>query len=110
MRGLFKAGATIVASGALVLALVAGAARADDFPSRPVTIVTPFAAGSVTDATARVMAKFLSEALKQPKVVAALQENGGQVDVRDAAAFVQNIQQEMQLTAAMMKQLGLQPV
>ena len=32
------------------------------------------------------------------------------VDVRDGAAFVQNIRQEMQLTEGMMKKLGLQQV
>lgn len=62
------------------------------------------------DAVVDRLYKAFSEALKQPKVVAALQENGGQVDVRDGAAFVQTIQHEIQLTAAMMKQLGLQPV
>lgn len=62
------------------------------------------------DAVVDRLYKAFSEALRQPKVVAALQENGGLVDIRDGAGFVQSIQHDMQLTAAMMKQLGLQPV
>jgi putative tricarboxylic transport membrane protein len=42
---------------------------AQSYPSRPVTIITPFAAGSVTDATARTIAQHLQERLGQPFVV-----------------------------------------
>src|SRR6185369_3025098 len=42
---------------------------AQPYPSRPVTIITPFAAGSVTDATARAIAQHLQEALGQSFVV-----------------------------------------
>jgi tripartite-type tricarboxylate transporter receptor subunit TctC len=69
LLALVKSGARIAAGGLLAIALGGTAARADNYPSRPVSIVTPFAAGSVTDATARVIAKFLSEALKQPFIV-----------------------------------------
>jgi tripartite-type tricarboxylate transporter receptor subunit TctC len=55
---------TLLAS--LALAATAGAA---DYPARPVTILTPFAAGSVTDAAARLIAASLQEALGQPFVV-----------------------------------------
>jgi len=82
---LLKTGAKMAASGALVLALAATAARADDFPSRPITIVTPFAAGSVTDATARVMAKFLSEALKQAVIVQNKAGAGGMIAAETVA-------------------------
>jgi tripartite-type tricarboxylate transporter receptor subunit TctC len=40
-----------------------------DYPLRPVTIVVGFSAGSTTDATARVMARRLSDALGQQFVV-----------------------------------------
>jgi tripartite-type tricarboxylate transporter receptor subunit TctC len=47
----------------------AGLARADDWPSHPITIVVPFAAGGTTDMVARPIAQSLSERLGQPVVV-----------------------------------------
>ena len=47
----------------------AGAARAEDFPSKPIKIVVPFAAGSATDLVARGLGAKLQEILKQPIVV-----------------------------------------
>src|SRR5262245_23973741 len=49
-----------------------GAARqaiADDYPSRPITIVVPFAAGSGLDARIRQLAGLLTPRLGQPIVV-----------------------------------------
>jgi tripartite-type tricarboxylate transporter receptor subunit TctC len=58
------------ALGALALLVaLATPAAAQTYPTRPVTIVTPFAAGSVTDATARSIAAHLQEALGQPFIV-----------------------------------------
>ncbi|UDM51502.1 tripartite tricarboxylate transporter substrate binding protein [Cupriavidus sp. MP-37] len=58
------------------LALACGAAlaatpvlAADAFPSKPLRLVVPFAAGSGTDAVARLTAKYLGESLQQPVVV-----------------------------------------
>jgi tripartite-type tricarboxylate transporter receptor subunit TctC len=44
-------------------------ANAETYPSRSVTIITPFAAGSVTDAAARLIAQSLQDSLGQPFVV-----------------------------------------
>ncbi len=60
------------------------AARAEPYPDRPVTIVTPFAAGSVTDAAARLIGKYLQEALGQPFVIENRAGAGGML----AAEFV----------------------
>lgn len=51
------------------LLAVAAPARADDYPSRPVTIIVPYPAGGPTDQTARVVAQSLSKQLKQSIVV-----------------------------------------
>lgn len=61
-----------LAGGLAALALVAGAepARAQaDFPSRTVTFVVPFAAGSATDTLARVLGQRMSPALGQSIVI-----------------------------------------
>lgn len=58
------------ALGALVLATTTAAmAQAPAYPSAPISLVVPFAAGSGTDAVARIIAKRLGERLKQPVVV-----------------------------------------
>jgi tripartite-type tricarboxylate transporter receptor subunit TctC len=44
-------------------------ARAQTYPTRPVTIIVGFAAGGAFDITARLMGQFLSERLGQPFVV-----------------------------------------
>jgi tripartite-type tricarboxylate transporter receptor subunit TctC len=44
-------------------------AQAQTFPSRPITLVVPFAAGGGTDSIARDMAKLMAEQLGQPVVV-----------------------------------------
>lgn len=57
-----------IAAAAVVLA-VAATARADDYPSRYVTLIVPYAAGGPTDINARLLVPALSEALGQRVVV-----------------------------------------
>src|SRR6478735_3573122 len=58
----------LVAGGAAgaVAALGVGSARAQAWPSRPVTVICPWSAGGGTDATARIVAAVLEKELKQP--------------------------------------------
>ena len=52
---------------AALMALLAfgGSARADDYPSHPITLVVPFSAGGPTDAMARILADHMRSTLGQ---------------------------------------------
>jgi len=63
MRGFFR---LLVAIG---LALAATAASAQPYPSKPITIVVPFGAGSGTDSIARIIGQYLQNALNQSVVI-----------------------------------------
>src|SRR5437016_3978744 len=58
---------------ALMLACVTGvpasSVRADDYPSRPIRLIVPFAAGGAADSTARIIGKRVGDALGQTVVV-----------------------------------------
>src|SRR4051794_39344409 len=62
----------ILAAFAALVAIAAPAA-AQDWPSRPVTLVVPYAAGGPVDTVARIIAARLSELLGQQMVI----ENAG---------------------------------
>ncbi len=53
----------------LLLFICFHSASAQNYPDKAITVIVPFAAGSGTDAIARVIAQRLSEKLKQPVVV-----------------------------------------
>ena len=61
---------------ATVLTLSDGA-FAQDWPTRPVTMVVPYAAGGPVDAVGRIMAAGLSEALGQQVIVENVAGGGG---------------------------------
>lgn len=64
--------------------LAVSAAIAQSYPSAPVTLVVPFAAGSGTDAVARIVARKLGERLRQPVLV----DNRAGANAQIAAQFV----------------------
>ncbi len=58
----------LFAAAAVVLSLCAPA-RAQDYPTRPITLVVPFAAGGGVDVSARIQAEKMAELLGQPIVI-----------------------------------------
>jgi putative tricarboxylic transport membrane protein len=54
---------------ALVATLAAGAARGDDYPSRPIRLIVPYAAGGGADSVARIVARRVSETIGQTIVI-----------------------------------------
>ncbi|MES2361389.1 MAG: tripartite tricarboxylate transporter substrate binding protein [Pseudomonadota bacterium] len=77
----------LVVSGALCVFASAGTALAQSaapYPSKPIQLVVPFAAGSVTDLLARIVAQRLGDALGQPVVV----DNKAGADGNIGAAYV----------------------
>ena len=61
----------------LAAVAAAGAASAQSWPTRPVTMVVPFAAGSSTDTAGRILAVGLSEALGQQVIIENVGGAGG---------------------------------
>src|SRR3569833_174172 len=71
---------------ALVAAMaVSGSAGAQDFPTRPMTKVIPFAAGGPTDLLGRVVAAKMGEILKQNVIVENVGGAGGQTGSKRVA-------------------------
>jgi len=56
-------------AGLGAMTLVAGAAHAQAYPSKPITLVVPFNAGGAADGTGRLMAEKLSKELNVPVIV-----------------------------------------
>jgi tripartite-type tricarboxylate transporter receptor subunit TctC len=57
------------AAGALALVMVASSAWAQDFPSRSLKLVVPYAPGGGADSVARIVAKKVAENVGQPIVI-----------------------------------------
>src|SRR6202022_2734832 len=54
---------------ALIAASMATNARAADYPTRPIKLVVPYAAGGPTDVLGRLVGEYLGRDLKQPVIV-----------------------------------------
>ena len=57
----------------------AGSAAAQSFPSRPITMIVPFAAGGPTDVIARVIGERMGQSLGQPVVIENVTGAGGTI-------------------------------
>jgi tripartite-type tricarboxylate transporter receptor subunit TctC len=54
---------------AVALAMISSTALAQSYPSRPITLLVPFAAGGPTDTVARVTAQSMSKLVGQPIII-----------------------------------------
>src|SRR5256714_8059990 len=71
-----------VAAFSLVLS---GAAAAQDYPARPITLVVPYAAGGGNDVMARIVAERMSKSLGQQIVIENKGGAGGSIATRQVA-------------------------
>jgi tripartite-type tricarboxylate transporter receptor subunit TctC len=75
-----------IARATLVAALlVAGSAQAQDYPTRPITLVVPYAAGGGNDVMARIVAEKMSRTLGQQIVIENKGGAGGSIATRQVA-------------------------
>jgi tripartite-type tricarboxylate transporter receptor subunit TctC len=78
----------LVRIATLCVALVAGVANADNYPSKIVRIIVPFAAGGPTDVVARLVGQKLSERLGQQFIIENQGGAGGNIGMGTAARAV----------------------
>jgi tripartite-type tricarboxylate transporter receptor subunit TctC len=74
-----------LAAGAAALPTVSRIARAQAYPTRPVTVIVPFAAGGGTDVFARIIAERMRDSLGQAVVVENVAGAAGALGVGRAA-------------------------
>lgn len=76
----------LMTSAAMAVALLAGtAASAQDYPSKPITLVAPYGAGGASDMAARALAQVAEEYMGQPIRVENRPGAGGMVGARSVA-------------------------
>src|ERR1700735_5190766 len=62
----------------------ATAAQAQDYPTRPIRVISPFPAGSASDTVGRVVVDAVQQIIGQPMVVEARPGGGGRLGFADA--------------------------
>src|SRR5882757_8410369 len=70
-----------LAAGAAALPGVSRIARAQSYPSRPITLVVPFAAGGPTDTIARIMGQRMRQSLDQTVIIENVTGAAGSIGV-----------------------------
>jgi tripartite-type tricarboxylate transporter receptor subunit TctC len=75
----------LIAATAWALVACPGAAHAQDYPKRPITMIVPFAAGGTSDVIARTVAEQMGATLGQPIVIENVAGAGGSTALARAA-------------------------
>lgn len=70
-----------LAAGAAALAVVSRVARAQTYPSRPITLIVPYPAGGPTDTIARLLGERMRTSLGQPVIIENVAGAGGNIGV-----------------------------
>jgi tripartite-type tricarboxylate transporter receptor subunit TctC len=70
-----------MAAGAAALALTPYVAGAQAYPSRPITMIVPFAPGGISDVMGRIMAEPMRAVLGQPIIIENVSGAGGTIGV-----------------------------
>ena len=119
---IFSVAYPLVKAGQLRALAVAGSKRNPTLPDVPTLAEAGINGAELTswggisvpagtpDAVVEKIRAAFQQALAQPKVIAALQQQGGLVDVQDSAGYIQGFKHEMSFTEAMMKKVGLEPM
>jgi tripartite-type tricarboxylate transporter receptor subunit TctC len=68
-------------AAALAVVLQIGSATAQDYPSRPITIIVPFPAGGPTDTLARILADRMKDSLGQTVIIETVTGAGATIGV-----------------------------
>ena len=68
-----------------VAVLLSGAAFAQDYPTKPITVIVPAAAGGPSDTLTRVLAQQMGDALKQQMIIENVGGAGGTIGIARAA-------------------------
>jgi tripartite-type tricarboxylate transporter receptor subunit TctC len=74
-----------LAAGAAALPFLPRSAKAQAYPSRPITMITPFAPGGISDVMGRMMAEPMRAVLGQPIIIENVAGAGGTIGVGRAA-------------------------
>jgi tripartite-type tricarboxylate transporter receptor subunit TctC len=74
-----------IAAALIAVLLVTGSAQAQDYPTRPITLVVPYAAGGGNDVMARIVAEKMSRTLGQQIVIENKGGAGGSIATRQVA-------------------------
>ena len=73
----------VISTAALIV--LSGAARAEDWPTRPMTLIVPFVAGGAVDVVARLQSQRLGELLGQAVIVENIGGGGGSIGAQRVA-------------------------